>query len=289
MRLEQAVGEFVADLRLAGRVDRTVGGHELELARLGRWLAEQGIDWQFATHTQLRQYARLRAELGHSSKANMMCSLRSFYRWSVEQNYVSMSPAAGFKTPRKPRPLPRSLTMQQVRVLVAAFAAVEGRKARRDEALLLTSVYAGLRAKELASLLWEHVDLDAGIISIVISKMQHGRVVPMHAELVQLLTTWWTIQGAGGHGPVFALDGRQFVANRVGKIARHWRSVSGVAFTAHILRHTFATWALRRSRDLYAVSKALGHAELRQTEIYVSADPEQLRAMVGALPGLLDW
>lgn len=281
--------EFAADLQLAGRMPGTIEKHKLELSRLGRWCEGCGHRWDELDKRTLQPFVRERATLGYSARSNMLCSLRTFYRWAVEQGYIAMSPAASFKTPQRPKPLPRSLTREQLRRLVATLAAVEGRRARRDEVLLLTAIYAGLRAKELASLQWHHVDLDAAIISIIISKMQHGRVVPIHKQLGALLSSWKETQGAGGRGPVFALDGRQFVANRVGKIARQWRAASGVQFTTHMLRHSFATWALRASGDLYAVSKALGHSELKQTEIYVSADPEQLRSMVAALPNLGEW
>ena len=73
------------------------------------------------------------------------------------------------------------------------------------------------------------------------------------------------------------------------KIAQRVRAGSGVQFTTHELRHTFATWALRKSKNLYAVSKSLGHSQLRQTEIYVSAEVSDLRDAVNQLPGLDSW
>jgi len=73
------------------------------------------------------------------------------------------------------------------------------------------------------------------------------------------------------------------------KIAQRARAGSGVQFTTHELRHTFATWTLRKSKNLYAVSKSLGHSQLRQTEIYVSAEVSDLRDAVNQLPGVADW
>lgn len=289
MQFETAVGEFVSDLRLAGRVARTVGGHSLELARFGRWLELNNVCWSAATTAQLKQYTRLRAHLGHSSRSNMLCSLRVFYAWSVEQGHIGRSPAAWFKTPKKPRPVPRSLSLDQVAQLLRTFASSPGRTCRRDEALLLTAVYAGLRAKELAMLLWDDVDLKAGTIRITLSKMGHGRTLPIHPDLCVLLASWRTLQALEGFGPVFSLDGESFNGNRVGKIARKWSKASGVRFSAHVLRHTFATHALRGSRDLYGVSKALGHSEVRQTEIYISTDPEYMRAAVASLPRIGEW
>lgn len=288
MLLDQAVKEFLADLRLVGRAARTVEGHELELRRLDRWLADSRLDWRQLERRELQQYTRLRADKGHSSRANMLCSLRTFYRWSVEQGYVAMSPAAGFKTPRRPHPLPRALTLDQIRRLVAHLAGAAGRTARRDEALILTGLYAGLRAKELAGLRWPDVDQAGAVISIELSKMGRGRAVPIHAALGSLLELWWKYQALESTY-VFSLDGRRLSPDRVGKVCRRVSVAVGFHFTAHMLRHSFATWTLRRSGNLYAVSKALGHAQVQQTEVYLSADVESVRGAVANLPEPACW
>jgi integrase/recombinase XerD len=290
MLLEVAVGEFVADLKLAGRAAGTIEKHQLELARLGRWCVGEALDWQLLGRRDMQRFARLRAELGHSARANMMCSLRTFCAWSVEQGYIAMSPAIGFKTPRRPAPLPRALTMEQVRQLVAALASAEStNRNRRDRALLLTLLYAGLRCREAAALRWSDVDFKAGALAIELSKMGKGRAVPIHPELKYILAQWWQVQRFASDAPVFSLNGIEIKPTRVGKIAAQWRAAAGVCFTAHILRHTFATFALRGSKDVYAVSKALGHAQLKQTEIYISADVDQLRGAINTLPGIEGW
>lgn len=289
MQLDTAIGEFKADLMLMGRAARTIEGHELELLRLQRWCEGEQLDWSTLTRRQLQPYVRLRAELGHSSRANMFCTLRTFYRWSVEVGYVALSPAAGFKTPTRPHPLPRALTLLQVRQLVTHLRAGAGRRARRDEALLLTALYAGLRACELGPLCWPAIDLAGGVINIRISKMNKGRAVPVHPALRELLEQWRDIQQLDSSAPVFSLDGRPILPNRVGKIARSYARALGLPLTAHVLRHTFATWMLRKSGNLYAVSKSLGHAQLRQTEVYVSADVEDLRGPLESLPGVDGW
>lgn len=287
--MQTAISEFLADLQLNGRAARTVEGHRLELRRFARWVQGEELDWQALTRQQLQPYIRLRADKGHSSRSNMLCSLRTFYRWAVEQEYVALSPAAGLKTPRKPHPQPRALSRGQVRELVEYLQMQQGKRARRNEALLLTALYCGLRAKELADLRWPAIDRHAWVINIRISKMNHGRSVPVHPALRPVLLAWQAEQALDGDAPVFSLDSVPISSSRVGKIAALTRVATGLPLTTHVLRHTFATWALRNSGELYAVSKALGHKQLQQTEIYVSVTTEDIRPAVNKLPDLAGW
>jgi site-specific recombinase XerC len=289
MLLENAIGEFVADLELAGRAVLTRKRHRVELGLLGRWIESEGLQWQELTRKQLQGYLRTRAGLSASARANMLCSFRVFFSWSLDQEYIDRSPAVNFRTPQRPKPLPRALTLHQVRQLLDHLAAGAGRRARRDEALLLTAVYAGLRGCELATLHWSHIDLAEGIINIRISKMGKGRAVPIHPALLEVLLSWRELQHLESSAPVFSLNGTAIRAGRVVKIAQNVRAASGIPFTTHELRHTFATWTLRKSKNLYAVSKSLGHSQLRQTEIYVSAEVSDLRDAVNQLPGFTDW
>lgn len=289
MQLREAIEEFIEDLRLLGRAEWTLKKHGQQLARLASWTEIEGLDWREITRRQLQQFARGRAHLGHSSRSNMLCSLRTFYGWSVEMGYVALSPAAGFKTPSRPKPLPRALSLDQVRRLIAHLRARAGRRARRDEALLVTALYTGMRASELAALRWPAVDLTGAVINIWIAKMNKGRAIPIHPALPDMLERWRLLQGLDRNAPVFSLSGKLVVPDRVGKIAREAAHELHIPLTAHVLRHTYATWALRRSHDLYGVSKSLGHADIRQTQVYVSADIEDLRPAVEALPPLDSW
>jgi len=289
MLLEVAIGEFLADLELAGRAVLTRKRHRVELGLWGRWIAAEGLQWQEMSRKELQRYLRQRAGLSASTRANMLCSFRVFFTWSVDQEYIARSPAVNFKTPQRPRPLPRALTLAQVRQLVSHLATSAGRRARRDEAMLLTALYAGLRGCELATLHWSHIDLAEGIINIRISKMGKGRAVPIHPALLAVLISWRAVQLLDSSAAVFSLEGTAIRAGRVVKIAQKVRAASGVQFTTHELRHTFATWTLRRSKNLYAVSKSLGHSQLRQTEIYVSAEVDDLRTAINQLPGIDLW
>lgn len=147
-----------------------------------------------------------------------------------------------------------------------------------------------MRAAELAALRWSEADLVAGVITVMKGKGQKGRAIKVHPDLLPVLVTWRDVQPVHlADGPVFSLTAEPIIPNRVGKIAHRYAGATRLPLTAHVLRHTFATQALRRSGNVYAVSKALGHAQLQQTMIYVRVDPHDGEPAIDALPGTSEW
>jgi integrase len=59
------------------------------------------------------------------------------------------------------------------------------------------------------------------------------------------------------------------------------------SFRCHDLRHTFASWLVQRGRTLKEVQEALGHTMITMTMRYSHLAPDQLRAAVAALDGVL--
>jgi site-specific recombinase XerD len=294
--LADVVALFLIDLRLDGRASGTIAKHLQEFRRYGRWLDEEALSWAAVTPSDIGRFARTRVAVGSSARGATYCSLRLLYAWAATEGLLRGDrPTEDLHTPQRGRPQPKTLKQAHIRQLIAYVAAQQGLRARRDEALVITAVYTGLRAAELSRLRWGDVDLDADVITIWISKMNHGRVVPIHPQLKLALVAWQTLQALGSNAPVFgdthrdSTVGRAITPGRVGKIVKAVARATNLPLTAHVLRHTFATWTLRKSKDLYAVSKALGHAALKQTEIYVSAEIDQIAAAVATLPALDAW
>jgi site-specific recombinase XerD len=61
-------------------------------------------------------------------------------------------------------------------------------------------------------------------------------------------------------------------------------SSSGISFTVHKLRHTFATLMLEGGCDIYSLSRMMGHSDIKTTTIYLSASAEHLRSQVSKHP-----
>ena len=62
------------------------------------------------------------------------------------------------------------------------------------------------------------------------------------------------------------------------------RARSGIYFSAHVLRHTFATLMLEGGCDIYSLSKMMGHSEIQTTTIYLSASTVHLHKQIHKHP-----
>ena len=62
---------------------------------------------------------------------------------------------------------------------------------------------------------------------------------------------------------------------------RHLKTIAGKAgiqanVSFHVSRHSFSHYALKKGMDLYAISKALGHSDLKITQEYIKSFDEEL-------------
>jgi integrase len=198
-------------------------------------------------------------------------------RWGRAESrsaYVKSCPRRRIKAipiQRKQQLAPRSLSPREARKLLKE---VKVRGNPRDEAIISTLLYTGLRVGELVSLTMSDVTLSErkGTIQVraEIAKGGKERVVPVPKKARETLRVYIEDRPAESSGALFL--GRQGplsaegVAAVVAKYAA-WSRLEGV--TPHVLRHTFAySYLENNDNDLVALADILGHTDLNTTRIY---------------------
>jgi len=195
-------------------------------------------------------------------------TIRAFYRWAVITERIDRDPSLLLPPvkipPTKPRPAPDYVLSR------AMLAAGPG----RDQLMLLLASLAGLRRAEIATLRVEDV---AGDTLYVRGKGGRTRVVPLHRTLEPELSAW-----LAGRLEGWVFPGREdghLSAHHVGK---RLSVLLGPGWSAHKLRHRFASRAYAADRDLLAVQSLLGHTRPETTARYVAMPDDALRAAVAA-------
>lgn len=148
--------------------------------------------------------------------------------------------------------------------------------------IFLFSCFTGLRLSDIKTLKWGDVKEDENGVKTIRKRMiKTGGIVefPMSENAVNLLPMSRKKDGE----LVFASTYHTFIYNFwVRKLAE----LAGIRkhLTFHCARHTFATMLITKGADLYTVSKLLGHAEIKSTEVYAKVVKEVKMKAIDYLP-----
>ena len=68
------------------------------------------------------------------------------------------------------------------------------------------------------------------------------------------------------------------------RLIKRIKTITGIKYSCHTLRHTFATLMLEGGTDIYSLSRMLGHTNIKTTTIYLYASVEHLRSQMSKHP-----
>jgi len=291
--MRELIEEFLEHLRLERNLSpHTLRAYRGDLERFLTFLARDYLDvGPAAVRAEDVEPAAVRAflaamtrdGLARSSQGRSLAAVRSMFRFACLSGRIGASPAAGVRTPKKEKTLPRHLRPGEVeRVLDAPSA--DRPLERRDRALLELLYATGLRVGELVSLNWRDLDLGARVLRVV-GKGGKERMVPFGKPAAAALRAWladWeehVDDSAAGEDPVFLNSrGARLGDRSVRRILDRHTAAAGVpaGVHPHTLRHTFATHMLEEGADLRTIQELLGHSSLATTQRYTHVEIERL-------------
>lgn len=144
MEVDAVIAEWLAYLQVEqGCAPLTLTSHRWELERLAGYLRETGLSTCVAgiTTPLLRRYLVTLGTLQARTVARKVFTLRSFFRYCLEQGYTAGNPATGLKAPPPPKQIPTYLTREELRRLFAVAEARRGRAARTHEVMVKALAY----------------------------------------------------------------------------------------------------------------------------------------------------
>ncbi len=217
--------------------------------------------------------------------------LKVFFAWCVRREYLTSNPALNIELPRQAVSIPKDLSAAQAhRILetVYNFPYPNDYLRYRNHAIFSTYIFAGLRKTELLNLRFTDVDIDGRTIFIYQGKGRKDRILPMNATLALSLKRYLAERNRKRMtAPEFfvsSIKGCAMTGDGLKHIVAQIREASGVQFTIHQLRHTFATLMVEGGCDVISISKMLGHSKIETTMIYAQARPNHLRAVIRKHP-----
>lgn len=232
---------------------------------------------------------------GRSPKtvARKLSAVREFFKFLYTEKDIKDNPAADVLTPKQEKPLPKFLSEDEIKRLIAAAKECSGLKGRQMTAMLELMYASGLRVSELVSLPENCINFDRRQV-FVRGKGSKERVVPVAPAAIQAVFDYLEQRDC------FIREGRRSIwlfpskSSRSGHISRDtfFKRLKELAVkagiypsrvTPHVLRHSFATHLLNHNADLRSVQKMLGHESINTTEIYTHILSDKLLETVQKL------
>ncbi|MBL1260286.1 MAG: site-specific tyrosine recombinase XerD [Thiotrichaceae bacterium] len=273
-----------------GLSKNTLAAYRSDLQKLAVWLPNcERMLINVGRRDLLAYLAHCVARGMHArSSARILSSMRRLYQYLVREGLLSEDPSAQIESPKLGRPLPKTLTEDEVERLLNA-PDVATPLGLRDRAMLEVLYATGLRVSELVELETARVGLSQGVVR-VIGKGSKERLVPLGEEALE-----WIEQYQAEARPDLLkgkISGALFVTRRGGAmtrqafwylIKRHARDVGiNKPLSPHVMRHAFASHLLNHGADLRVLQMLLGHSDLSTTQIYTHIARERLKEMHAA-------
>jgi site-specific recombinase XerC len=206
--------------------------------------------------------------------------LRTFLTWLVEQGILLRNPCDRIKAPRVPRPAPRAMPSNAIGALLEVCPDARAR------AIVWLMIGMALRCCEVQRL--QVFDWDRSSATMHIrGKGNDERIIPVPEEVSQALDAYLTEHPPIGDGPLirtYRRANQPLKADTISGMVSRWMEYAGLkrgprdGVSAHALRHSCASLAFERTKDIRVAQELLGHTNLAVTSRYIRpAGVETLR------------
>lgn len=272
------------------RLEKSLSANSIEayltdLDKLTRFIESEGKGYTDITYQDLQQFvAQLHdIEIHPRSQARIISGIKSFYRFMLLDEYITVDPTELLESPKIGLKLPEVLTVNEINDILDSIdlSLPEG---QRNRAMLEVLYSCGLRVSELTSLRYSDVYFDEGFIKVE-GKGSKQRLVPISDAAVREIKNYLLdrnlVAVKKGYEDILFLSRRGTGLSRimVFHVIKQQAEMAGIQknVSPHTFRHSFATHLLEGGANLRAIQDMLGHEKITTTEIYTHIDREFLR------------
>lgn len=215
-------------------------------------------------------------------------SLNSLFNKAVQWDYISINPVSKIIPPKIPKNNPLFMDETELHQIIAK----ETNQDLKDIYLVL--FHTGMRLGELINLKWNQVSFTEKIIRLTNSedfttKGKKERTIPINDNLVKIFTERYPkVIDINQLNYVFNKNGFKYSGDYISKsFKKSVNSCENINHDIHLhsLRHSFATYLVKKGVSLFIIKELLGHQDYKTTLIYSHLTTDNLRDAVKVLEG----
>ncbi|ABN70257.1 phage integrase family protein [Staphylothermus marinus F1] len=264
--------EFIFTLEAAGASEDTIKAYRSAIKDFLEFLGEKPL--RDITLRDIILWRNYRLKHGFSK-----AKTKDKKKWQTTLHYYSMFLnrffewlGLNFRIPRIRKP-PRKIHVlndEEVHKLLESI------RDPLDKLILSILLDTGLRSKELLGIRVSDIDFENRTITITSTKYDKERKVLVTSRTMELIRSWIKLNNLEKEDRLIPLT-YSGLYKRIKRLGRR-ASIPAWKIRPHILRHTFATQALRKGLSLPYLQRLLGHSDIKTTQIYLHVTIEDIRS-----------
>ncbi len=275
----QMAEQFMQRLVINGRSRSTHENYLRQIAKMAIFCEKNPLEMEIDEIEAYLYHVVDRDTDSQSSFKHLVYGLRKLYKlFEKDELHISLPSI------KRPQKLPVILSCGEVRRLLKAP------KELRNKILLALIYDTGMRISEASSLLIQDVDLERRQLFVRKTKSKRERCVPISKHMARGIANYLKID----RPKYFMFErsnqhrGLPLSHTRIRGIMKDALGVAGInkKVCIHSLRHTYATHQLEAGQNIYGLMKLLGHADIKNTEMYLHLAQLPQRAFFGLLDKL---
>ena len=270
--------------------EHTLSAYESDIVSYILWL--NGESCTKVNFDRLREYLHFiqRFDYKKTTIARKTASIRTFYKFLFREKYIDTNPALSLSAPKRPKPLPKFLTPEEVEQILNNVK-IDTPAGFRNRVILELLWATGMRVSELSNLNFGDINLEENEIR-VFGKGAKERIVLMSDRaknyLKQYIDSARSLIVAEGYQTPDKSDNSPLFINNTGYRLQN-KTIRKVIndtvekielpkkVTPHVFRHSFATKLIENGADLRIVQELLGHAGISNTQIYTHVSMKHMK------------
>ncbi|MDN5215763.1 tyrosine-type recombinase/integrase [Fulvivirgaceae bacterium BMA12] len=265
----------------------TITSYDCDLKQFQKFISDNftGVTLEDISYHHIRAWIihLMEQDLNPGSVNRKIVSLRSFYKYLLQEGTIQTDPTTKVKVLKTPKKLPDFVQEEDMQRLLDHFTFDDDFAGWRDRLILELLYGTGIRLSELTGLKESDIDLFHHQIK-VLGKRNKERIIPFEKNLKNIFSNYLDKKNS-----LFDHNRNEYllVTDKGGKsypmmIYRVVKKYLAIFTTVekkspHVLRHTFATHLLNKGADLNAVKDLLGHASLAATQVYTHNSLDKLK------------
>lgn len=262
--------------------DHTIRAYKKDLFDFSEHLGEDILIINVNKYDLHEFIIQISSTLSTKSLARKIATLKSFYKFIVDNEIIDINISKSIKIPKIEKKLPNYLTVNEMNSFFEKTI-LELDISKRDILIIDLLYSTGIRTSECAGIKYSNIDLNRKTIKIYGKGGKSRLVVYGDKTKINLIAYMEsndkTLFLFPSHHTKNKTKNNCISTRTIYNIVKKYIKLvsSNEKLGPHSLRHSFATHLLQGGADLMTIKDLMGHESLSSTQIYTHLDAKKMK------------